>query len=98
MNTFAEAANADYCSSFADHRLYKQMQDANFVSPIFHLRNFGNMETWRHGDGDMEHGDIDIRRGNMDKWRHGEMEAWRHGHRKHGDMDMETWKQETRRH
>ncbi len=55
------------------------------------------MEPWKHGD-------IDMRRGNMETWRHGDMRTWgrtwRHGHgdmdmktwtRRHGDMDMETW-------
>jgi hypothetical protein len=66
------------------------------------------METWRHGDGDMEietwkhgdmemeiwkHGDID-----METWRNGEIETWRHGDMetwRHGDMDMETWEQQS---
>ncbi len=38
----------------------------------------GDKETKRHGDGGMEHGDIDTRHGNMEKW-------------SHRDMDMETW-------
>ncbi len=36
------------------------------------------METWSHGDGGIKHGDVDLRHGNMEKWRH-------------GDMDMEKW-------
>jgi hypothetical protein len=45
--------------------------------------------TWRHGDIENGHGDMD-----METWtwrhRHGNMDmvTWRHGHR---DMDMETW-------
>jgi hypothetical protein len=58
------------------------------------------METWKHKY-------IDMRHGNMDKWRnrdmktlrHGDMETWRHGDMengdmetwRHGDKDMETW-------
>jgi hypothetical protein len=38
------------------------------------------METWRHGDGDID----------IDTWKHGEMERWRHG-----DMDMETQRHQT---
>jgi hypothetical protein len=66
------------------------------------------METWSHGYGYMEHGNTDIRHGNMEKCRHGDIKTghghdghgdmgmetstWRHAHR---DMDMETWQSET---
>ncbi len=42
-----------------------------------------------------KHGDIDVRHGKLEKWRHGhrdmDIEAWtgRHGQ---GNMDRETWK------
>ncbi len=47
------------------------------------------IETWKHGD-------IDMRYGNMDTWKHGYMDTWKHGDRetwtpRHGDTDMETW-------
>jgi hypothetical protein len=50
------------------------------------------MEKWRHGYMvTRKHGDIDMRCGNMEKWRRADMDmetwTWRHGH---GDMDMET--------
>jgi hypothetical protein len=54
---------------------------------VFRYFLFPFVEFWKHGDGDMRHGD-------METWRHGDMETWRHG-------DMETWRQggmETRRH
>ncbi len=38
------------------------------------------METWRHGDGDME---------NMGKWRHGDMETWTW---RYGDIETWTWR------
>jgi hypothetical protein len=53
------------------------------------------METWRHGDMDMETWAWRHGRGDMDMetwtWRHGDMvtETWTWGHR-HGDMDMKT--------
>jgi hypothetical protein len=48
------------------------------VNSVFCLLNFGNMETltWRHGDTEMEtckQGYIDVRHGNMEKWRHGDV-------------------------
>jgi hypothetical protein len=52
--------------------------------PVFqHGHGDIEMETWKHGDTDMRHG-------NMEKSRHGDMDTktWRHGH---GYMDMETW-------
>ncbi len=48
------------------------------------------METWKHGD-------IDLRHRNMEKWRQGDigdidMETRRHGHGdRDGYMNMETW-------
>jgi hypothetical protein len=45
-------------------------------------------KKWRHG----KNGNIYMRHGNIEKWRHGHMDIetwkWRHGH---GDIDMETW-------
>jgi hypothetical protein len=35
------------------------------------------METWKHGD-------IDMRHRNIEKWRQGDLETW------HGDMDFQT--------
>ncbi len=56
------------------------------VSSIFCLRKRGDMETWKHGDIDVE------------TWKHEEMEKWRHGdwRHDHGDMDMETWRHQTK--
>jgi hypothetical protein len=63
------------------------------------------METWRHRDmetGRHGDGDIEIWRWNMETWKHGNMETWRHKNMvtktwKHGeetwrlkDMDIET--------
>jgi hypothetical protein len=44
----------------------------------------GIPETWKHGHGKMKmetskHGDIDMRHGNMETW------TWRH---RHGDMEF----------
>jgi hypothetical protein len=41
-----------------------------------------DIETWRHGDEDIETQRIDMRHGNTN------METWSHGH---GDMETETW-------
>ncbi len=55
-----------------------------------------DMETLRHGDGDMKtetwrHRDIETwKHGNMKKWRHEDTEKWRHG-----DMVMETCRHQT---
>jgi hypothetical protein len=35
-------------------------------------RLYGETETWRHGDGDME-----METWNMETWKHGEMKIWR---------------------
>ncbi len=54
-----------------------------FISSIFHLQEF--RKHVKHGDMEMEtwkHKDIDMRLGNMEKWRHGDKET--------GDMNMET--------
>jgi hypothetical protein len=49
---------------------------------------FGDRETWKHGDTDMEtwrHGDMKTwKHGDMDTWTHGDTETWR-------DRDMDTW-------
>jgi hypothetical protein len=42
----------------------------------------------RHGEMEMEawkYADIELRHGNMEKWRHGDMVTWRLG-------DMKTWR------
>jgi hypothetical protein len=58
------------------------------------------METWSHGDGDMEMETWRHRHGDMETWtigdmgtlRHGEMETWTHG-----DIKMETSNGERKR-
>jgi hypothetical protein len=62
------------------------------VNSVSRLRNPGNMEIWRHGDGDREtwiH-----RYGGMETGKHGEMETWRHRTWRHmlRHRDMETWR------
>ncbi len=83
---FAETATVNYRLSFADKgqqtsvflfHLQQSIGSLPFpfsftankqklpfsISSIFRLRYSGNMETWKHGD-------IDMRHGNMKKWRH----------------------------
>jgi hypothetical protein len=57
---------------------------------VFCLQNSGNIDTNGHTDRDMEtrrHGDGDIEkwRRRHETWEHAEMDTWRHG-----DIDMET--------
>jgi hypothetical protein len=58
----------------------KKRKSPYSVISFFHLRNSRNMETgvvetWNHGDIDMER----WKHEEMDAWRHGEIETWRHG-------------------
>jgi hypothetical protein len=64
-----------------------------FASNQFCFQFCGILETWRHGDENMEtwrhrhetwrHGDMDMDM-DMERWRRAGMEAWRHG-------GMEAW-------
>ncbi len=66
----------------------KQTEVAFSVSSFFHLRNSGNMETWRHGHRDMDMASWTWRHGNEHEGIDLKTLAWRHGH---GDMDKEIW-------
>jgi hypothetical protein len=50
----------------------------NGLNGLAHLRQWthGDMETWRHGDGDT--GKWRHRHGDIETWRNGDAETWRH--------------------
>jgi hypothetical protein len=67
MGTFAKTAIIDYYCLPTTEKHFSVV-----CSP-----NSGNMETGRHGDGDI---DMETwKHGEMQTWRHGETETWRHG-------------------
>jgi hypothetical protein len=81
MGTFAETAVVDYRLSFADQgkrtsvfRYCLQQTNGGCHFTIVQFSICRIPETLRHGD--MELGYIDMRHGNMDKWRHGDVVTW----------------------